>query len=546
MVTVSLMLPVLAMAAPRVTSDEAIRAAAKARLAEESGDAAAALSALIAAASADPANAAVRSRILEQALIAGDQPRAVEAAQQLWQSGQQRFDARVILITDTVRRGDWAAARAFVRGTDPKSGPDITERLIGPALLSWIDVAMRERDPTRHLARFGRVGEDPTPLWIGATMQLLAGQKAEAVAEAQRLPIINRPSRLVAARLAATLDQRGESAAAQALRARLVEGVNFFGATDPPLMAVNDARQGVAQWFGLLGDSFARTPGGNAELALLLTRAAQWLDPADPFGRAALAEALVKMERFDAALRVLGDGPQHGDRRALDLRRGELLAARGDFAQALAAAQSSSGELPDDQRWLIRFAEIARRAENPVLAEKIYDRLLAFTTIGTGDAKLRAALLVTKAEIRMGQGRWVDARPLLEAAVAAMPDDPETLNFAGYSALERRDNVPLALARVEEAWRCDTANPAITDSLGWAYVITGDVARGLPLLESAARGEPANAVINEHLGDAYWKSGRHIEARYAWRAAALTAEPDMAARISTKLSDGLTPATLAP
>ena len=54
------------------------------------------------------------------------------------------------------------------------------------------------------------------------------------------------------------------------------------------------------------------------------------------------------------------------------------------------------------------------------------------------------------------------------------------------------------------------------------------------------------AVIVEHLGDAYWQAGRRFQARYTWRAAALLAEADMAARIEAKLRDGLSAATTAP
>jgi len=84
---------------------------------------------------------------------------------------------------------------------------------------------------------------------------------------------------------------------------------------------------------------------------------------------------------------------------------------------------------------------------------------------------------------------------------------------------------------------------AITDSLGWAYFQRGDLARALPLLERAAQGQPGDETINEHLGDAYWKSGRFFEARYAWRAAAVTAQGDDKARLTAKIDDGLGVAT---
>jgi tetratricopeptide (TPR) repeat protein len=539
--------PAVGAAAPVASDATAIRAAAKARLAEESGDARGALAALVAVASIDPARPGLRGRMLQQALIAGDQRRATEAAQALWLAGEQRFDARIVLLVDAARRGDWKAARGYAGDEAAKVGPDFTARLVSPVVLGWIDVATRERAPTRHLNRLGRIGEDQTPLWIGATMLLLAGERDAALGQAERLNLGNRTSRFVAARLATTLKKHGENAAADGITQRLAAYPDAGFHTQMPLTPVGDARQGIGQWFGLLGDGFARTPNGNIDLALLFTRAGHWLDPADPVGRFALAEALIKAEQADSALALLEQGSKTvGRSDPFALRRAELLAERGQVAEAIALAAPDPAQLPDDRTWLIRFADIARQAEDAVLADAVFDKLLALPADPASDPSLRAALLIAKAEIKLKQNRWAEAEPLLEAALAANPTDPGTLNFVGYSALERRDNVPQALARIEAAWRADSGNAAITDSLGWAYVLTGDVARGLPLLERAARGEPANNVINEHLGDALWKSGRLIEARYAWRSAALGAEPAMAERLAAKIAGGLTEATLAP
>ena len=100
--------------------------------------------------------------------------------------------------------------------------------------------------------------------------------------------------------------------------------------------------------------------------------------------------------------------------------------------------------------------------------------------------------------------------------------------------------------RIEAAWQAEPQDAAITDSLGWAYFLTGRTADAVPLLEKAQAGAPDNAVIVEHLGDAYWQAGRKFQARYTWRAAALLAEAEMATRLAAKLRDGLTPATTAP
>jgi hypothetical protein len=43
-----------------------------------------------------------------------------------------------------------------------------------------------------------------------------------------------------------------------------------------------------------------------------------------------------------------------------------------------------------------------------------------------------------------------------------------------------------------------------------------------------------------------YQSGRRFEARFAWNAALITAEDDVAARVKAKLAAGLTPAYAAP
>ena len=62
----------------------------------------------------------------------------------------------------------------------------------------------------------------------------------------------------------------------------------------------------------------------------------------------------------------------------------------------------------------------------------------------------------------------------------------------------------------------------------------------------AAAADSAQAEIGEHLGDAYWAAGRRVDARYAWAAALLHADPVEAARLRAKLDSGLTTASAAP
>ena len=72
---------------------------------------------------------------------------------------------------------------------------------------------------------------------------------------------------------------------------------------------------------------------------------------------------------------------------------------------------------------------------------------------------------------------------------------------------------------------------SITDSLGWAQFKRGKIAEAIATLQRAAEKEPEQAEIQEHLGDALFRSGRRLEARFAWSAALVTAEDDIAGRV---------------
>jgi len=48
-------------------------------------------------------------------------------------------------------------------------------------------------------------------------------------------------------------------------------------------------------------------------------------------------------------------------------------------------------------------------------------------------------------------------------------------------------------------------------------------------------------TINDHLGDAYWRAGRHVEARYQWQRALLfKPAADQVPTIQAKIEKGLT------
>lgn len=540
----------LAPAVPVQAADDsgaALNALVRARLAEEGGEPGAALSALSQVSSVAPDLPGLRGRMLEQAIEAGDLEAARTAALHLWTGGDRRFDAQLVLMVDAMRRSDWKAARDYIGGRNEKAGADALARLIFPTINAWIDVGAREKLPERHLlAVNSRSRPEPALTLQVALVQMATRRSAEAAALTDGITLTDRTSQLVGVRVAATLDKAGETAAAERLRGRIVLA---SGQREDPMLllpdqAVSTPRAGVAQWLGLLADGLARTPGGSSKVPLLFARAANWLNDQDLAVRATLVETLDSNGQRAGAMALL-DPTRSALPPVLAMRRAELMADAGDLDGAAKLARSAANE-NGARSLLVRLADIARRSSDPAAAASAYERLEAALGDDEGDQSLRGTLLIARAELLLQDGKWDAAHPLMEKAVTLRPDDASILNFVGYSALERRKNVKQSLARIEAAWRQEPQNASITDSLGWAYFLTGRTDEAVDLLEKAQLGEPANAVIVEHLGDAYWKAGRKFQARYNWRAAALLAEADMATRLEAKLRDGLTPATTAP
>jgi tetratricopeptide (TPR) repeat protein len=156
------------------------------------------------------------------------------------------------------------------------------------------------------------------------------------------------------------------------------------------------------------------------------------------------------------------------------------------------------------------------------------------------------SLLLLQANALEEANRWPEAKSALEQGLAAAPDQPLLLNFLGYAKLEHGEDLDGAEAMIRKASELAPDDASITDSLGWAEFKRGKTTEAIETLQRAAEKDPDQAEIQEHLGDALFKSGRRFEARFAWNAALVTAEDEIASRVKAKLQAGLTPANAAP
>jgi tetratricopeptide (TPR) repeat protein len=144
-------------------------------------------------------------------------------------------------------------------------------------------------------------------------------------------------------------------------------------------------------------------------------------------------------------------------------------------------------------------------------------------------------------------GRWPEAEKDLTTALALNPEEPELLNYLGYSWIDRGENLDKALELVRRAVNQNPRSGAMVDSLGWAYFRLGQYPQAVETLEQAVELQPGDPELNNHLGDAYWRVGRRDEAGFQWKRV-LTLEPDakIRAEAERKLAQGLGPAPVPP
>ena len=120
-------------------------------------------------------------------------------------------------------------------------------------------------------------------------------------------------------------------------------------------------------------------------------------------------------------------------------------------------------------------------------------------------------------------------------------NDPYVMNYLGYSWLERNINIKEAFILLEKANKKKKDDPYITDSIGWAYYLTGNFDKAEKFLRKAVLLMPDDPIVNDHYGDILWKLNRKIEARYFWKSVLKLeeTEAEMRNKIKQKLIIGL-------
>lgn len=314
------------------------------------------------------------------------------------------------------------------------------------------------------------------------------------------------------------------------IRARLAAGETL------PLATVTDAREGVAEvYFTVAG---ALMGEANDSYTLLYTRTAEFIRPDHVDSILLTAQMLEQLDRHELATQAYDRIPRSDPSfHAAELGRSEALRQSGNTDAAIEVLKQLSEDFADQANVHIALGDMLRRLKRYPEAVRAYDQAIALDS--TPDASNWAVYFARGITLERSD-EWERAEADFRKALELQPDQPQVLNYLGYSLVELQQNLDEALDMIERAVEARPNDGYITDSLGWVLYRLGRYEEAVGHMERAAELEPVDPIVNDHLGDVYWAVGRQREAEFQWyRALSFEPEDEDAQRIRQKLAVGL-------
>lgn len=307
-----------------------------------------------------------------------------------------------------------------------------------------------------------------------------------------------------------------------------------------PFTHVLSAQDGIAEVYYTIGSALQNE--ANADYTLLYARIAESLRSDHIEAILLTAELLEILDQYELASQSYKRVPaDHPSFHAAEMGRAEALRESGKVDAAIEVLEQlarSQGELPYVHSALGDLHRQERDFEGAVTA---YDRAISiFDTLDQQQWFLFYARGISHERL----GNWEQGEADFRKALELNPEQPQVLNYLGYSLVEKQIKLDEALSMIERAVAARPDSGYIVDSLGWVLFRLGRYEEAVVQMERAAELMPVDPVVNDHLGDTFWAVGRKLEAQFQWRRALSfvgeeTAEEAKPDRIRRKLEVGL-------
>ena len=492
----------------------------------------------------DPKNGELLDRAFLSLLVGGDIDGAVKYAERVVKADKTDRVARLVLGVSALKHKRFPAARRDLAQSVRGPITDLTATL----LTAWGQYGAGEVKPA-----VAGIDKLQGPDWYAIFKDLhagmildVAGQEKDAgirleqaykldssalrVVEAWGSWISRNRSPAEALTIFETFDKQvPRHPLVVAAMARLKKGEKL-----PPL--VDNAQNGAAEALYGLGASLGRR--GGEDLGLVYLQLALYLTPNHPLALLSLADLYESLKKPELAIkayeRIAQASPLHRNA-AIQMATDLDALDRADEAEKHLTALVK--EFPDDMEAIVALGNVQRGHKKFAECADTYSK--AVKVLGTPE-KANWVLFYFRGICFERSHKWPEAEADLKKALVLYPDQPQVLNYLGYSWIDQGAHLDDGMTMIKKAVSQRPDDGYIVDSLGWAYFRLGDYDESVKQLERAIELKPEDPTINDHLGDAYWRVGRTLEAQFQWaHARDLKPDPEELPKILEKLKIGL-------
>lgn len=492
----------------------------------------------------DPANADLLARAFLYTAASGDVKEAAKLAARVVAANPDNRAARLALAVNDIAEKHYKDARMQL--AQSAHGPFQTLTLT--LLDAWAAEGMGKTDiALKDLDGVGKEGGTAALAHFHRALILdLAGRNAEANTEYKAALQDTGPNPREVDAYGRFLERTGRTAEAKALYAKLAGHASVMPlalaaaarmkAGKKPERLVRNAQEGAAE--ALFGIAASLTDASSADISILYLRLGLYLAPDMDLAKVVLADRFETLHKYEDAISVYRSiGKDSPFALAAEIQAAIDETRLNHADKAIAQLKDVTARDPGNVTAWTALGDAYRSVERFKEAAGAYDH--AIKALGTVK-KDNWPLLYARGVSEERAKDWPAAEADLKHALKLSPDQPDVLNYLGYSWVDRGENLDEALAMLEKARALSPFNGYIVDSVGWAYYRLGRYKDAAEALEQAVQLVPGDPTINEHLGDAYWKVGRKLEARFQWdHALAFEPKPDQKIELEKKLKYGL-------
>lgn len=500
----------------------------------------------------DATNTDVKQRLMVTQLMNGDFEEGVKLADALRNDPAVERITAVVRGMEAIRKREYKSAEKIL----VYNGPNDLDRMMNDLLLAWAKFGDgKSKDAIKLISSMDG------PEWLAifknyhaGALAAAAGDKATARARLNDA-VLDRngasaaPDTFIRAVMALARLEAHEGNKQKALDAISV-GDSFI-TSYAPLKAlrqsiesgekqeqqVRTAAQGAAAVLFSIGGALNRE--GAEDIVSLYMQAARALDPDSDDMLVLLGGLAENQKKPERAIEYYRAVPEKSPmRRISELQLGLNLADTGKVPEAKKHLQELIEADPSDLRSYLALGSVLSDAKDYKDMAALYDR--AVEAIGPVPTRNHWSVFFQRAIAYERLKEWAKAEPNFRKALELNPEQPQVLNYLGYSWVDMNINLDEGLDMIRRAVSIKPDDGYIVDSLGWAYYRLNRFSDAVAELERAAELKAGDPTINDHLGDAYWRVGRKLEATFQWnRALGLKPEEAEIPKIKVKIENGL-------